>query len=103
MSALHQHLTIAFGYFNAIDVPWRCIDSGMIEHLHPLKPSWKLVEVSLICEALTIQVIVTPLQATFPPPVETRKALRIAAERDPSHVIGTVYCSFLQAQREAMR
>jgi hypothetical protein len=85
-----------------VNVPWCEVRAFMLKNDKFLKKARPRVEVFLICESAVLKSIITPLKASFTPPVKAGQPILVPSERDPTYVVGAVSGSTLQSARVTM-
>src|SRR5258708_16238707 len=85
------------------DIPGCQIGAYVQNDLDAREHARKGIEVSLIGEAFSIDVVVTPFDTLFAPPFDDRNTGSIVSGANPTDIVGSEFSQFLKTGRVTMR
>jgi len=84
------------------EVPRSQIRALVVQDHNALKKAWPVVQVFLVSEATVLAPVVTPLNATIPPPTEAGEGAFITPEGKPTHIVNAKALQVPKVRREPM-
>jgi hypothetical protein len=71
------------------NIPGRKICADVFDHSHPARPACKQIEITLVGKTISIDVVMTPLDAFFSPPLDDGNSVTVVAHPNPSNIVGS--------------
>src|SRR4051812_3966482 len=99
---IHPNLTSCTANMVVINIPWGDIDPLVFENRNAWKTFRPLIQVFLIAKFISVQLIVAPLNASLPPPLQAADPNLIISERDDTNIIQTINFTVAEIRMKPM-